>query len=135
MIANRISRNWKLFICLDIFAINLIASASIYNIYLFTSFPIVVFGGSGGNRTHSSSKAPVLQTGLPTLTVYWPIFGAGEGIRTLTSQAQRIFLLLYVTIAAFLRCSLDHVFTISYDLGSWCMASTHLFFSTIFSSI
>ena len=90
MIANRISCNWKLFICLDIFAINLIASASIYNIYLFTSFPIVIYGGSGGNRTHSSSKAPVLQTGLPTLTVYWPIFGAGEGIRTLTSQAQRI---------------------------------------------
>lgn len=63
--------------------------------------------------------------------------------------AHRIFLLLYVTIALIylapllsggtlsvyfiprtrhiLSCSLDYVFTVSYDLGGWCIVSTHLF--------
>ena len=39
---------------------------------------------------------------------------------------QRIFLLLHVAMATFLCCSLDHVFTVSFNLGGWCMASTHL---------
>nr|DAJ89274.1 MAG TPA: hypothetical protein [Caudoviricetes sp.] len=47
----------------------------------------------------------------------------------------RIFLLLYVSIATFLCCSLEHVFTICkilplyrniLHLGSWYMLSTHL---------
>ena len=42
---------------------------------------------------------------------------------------QRIFILLYVTIAVLLRCSLEHVFTLSFDLGSWCMLSTLEFFT------
>lgn len=37
-----------------------------------------------------------------------------------------VFLLLYVTIAVFLRCSLDYFFTISYDLGMHYIVSTHL---------
>lgn len=44
---------------------------------------------------------------------------------------QGIFLLLYVTIAALLRCSLDYVFSISYDLGGRCIVSTHLGIVTI----
>ena len=43
-----------------------------------------------------------------------------------------IFLLLYVTIATFLRCSLDYVLAISYDLGCWYIVSTHLFFKALF---
>ena len=39
---------------------------------------------------------------------------------------QRIFLLLYVAIADINRCSLDYVFTISYDLGGRYIVSTHL---------
>jgi hypothetical protein len=57
------------------------------------------------------------------------------GLEPPRASTQRIFLLLYVTIAVLRRCSLDYVFTISFDLGGWCIVSTHLFFSTIFSSI
>lgn len=73
----------------------------------YDKFPLVVsvFG--------SCPSTPVLLVGLePT----WHL-------------CRGIFVLLYVTIATFLCCSLEHVFTISYsDLGSWCMSSTHLFF-------
>lgn len=48
------------------------------------------------------------------------------GLEPARSNEQQIFLLLYVTIAALLRCSLDYVFTISYDLGGWYIVSTHL---------
>ena len=34
--------------------------------------------------------------------------------------------LLYVTIAIFLCCSPDYVFSISHDLGGWYIVSTHL---------
>lgn len=51
------------------------------------------------------------------------------GLEPVRHFCRWIFVLLYVTIATFLCCSLEHVFTISYsDLGSWCMSSTHLFF-------
>ena len=41
-------------------------------------------------------------------------YGAGGGIWTHKGLAQRIFLLLYVTIADYKnRCSLEHVFTLS----------------------
>ena len=42
-------------------------------------------------------------------------------------EGQGIFVLLYVTIATFLCCSLDSVFTMSIiiDLGGWCIVSTH----------
>ena len=40
---------------------------------------------------------------------------------------QGIFLLLYVAIATFkMCCSLDYVFTLSFDLGKWYIVSTHL---------
>ena len=39
---------------------------------------------------------------------------------------RQIFLLLYVTIATFLCCSLDYVFTMPFGLGSGCIVSTHL---------
>ena len=48
------------------------------------------------------------------------------GLEPARAEAQQIFLLLHVTMAAFLRCSLDHVLTISFDLGCWYMISTHL---------
>lgn len=48
------------------------------------------------------------------------------GLEPARAEAQQIFLLLYVTIAAFLRCSLDYVFSISSDLGGWYIVSTHL---------
>ena len=47
---------------------------------------------------------------------------------------QWIFILLYVTIAALLRCSLDYVFTISLDLGDWYIVST-LLFGAVLSTI
>lgn len=46
-----------------------------------------------------------------------------HGIRIHT---ERIFLLLYVAIAILRCCSLDYVFSISYDLGGRCIVSTHL---------
>ena len=49
-----------------------------------------------------------------------------EGLEPSRYYYQRIFLLLYVTIAALLRCSLDYVFSISHDLGGWYIVSTHL---------
>jgi len=51
---------------------------------------------------------------------------AGSRTRTGTGRTRGIFLLLYVTIATFLCCSLDYVFTISDDLGGWYIVSTHL---------
>ena len=39
---------------------------------------------------------------------------------------RQIFLLLYVTIATFLCCSLDYVFTLPFGLGSGYIVSTHL---------
>ena len=48
------------------------------------------------------------------------------GLEPTRPRGQRIFLLLYVAIAALLRCSLDYVFTISYDLGGSSIVSTHL---------
>ena len=41
------------------------------------------------------------------------------GLEPTRDFSQRIFLLLHVTMAAFLRCSLDYVFSISRDLGGW----------------
>ena len=46
-----------------------------------------------------------------------------------------IFLLLYVTIAALLRCSLDYVFTISFLTQVVGVQSLHSLFGTIFSTI
>ena len=48
------------------------------------------------------------------------------GLEPVRDCSRQIFLLLYVTIAALLRCSLDYVFSISYDLGGRCIVSTHL---------
>ena len=56
-----------------------------------------------------------------------PLMVGMEGLEPSRAKAQQIFLLLYVTIATFLCCSLEHVFTISFtDLGGWSMLSTHL---------
>ena len=46
------------------------------------------------------------------------------GLEPTRHCCQRIFVLLYVTIATLLCCSLEHVFTLSFDLGSWCILST-----------
>ena len=54
---------------------------------------------------------------------YEDINGSEDGIRTHTTE---IFLLLHITMAASLRCSLDYVFTVSYDLGGSYIVSTHL---------
>ena len=56
------------------------------------------------------------------------------GLEPVQCLHRRIFLLLYVTIATLLCCSLDHVFTISIDLGGWYMISTHLRYYYRFSS-
>lgn len=48
------------------------------------------------------------------------------GLEPTRSYNQRIFLLLHVTMASLLSCSLDYVLTISFDLGCWCIVSTHL---------
>ena len=53
------------------------------------------------------------------------------GLEPARPQDQGIFLLLHVTMAALLRCSLDYVFSISYDLGGWYIVSTHLQISLI----
>ena len=55
------------------------------------------------------------------------------GLEPVRGFPHQIFLLLYVTIAdIYYRCSLEHVFAISYlDLGGWCMSSTHLFFRVL----
>ncbi len=57
------------------------------------------------------------------------VSGAVGGSRTHGVSAVTDFLTTpyyYGRIAALLRCSLEHVFTISFNLGSWCMLSTHL---------
>ena len=57
-----------------------------------------------------------------------------EGFEPSILYRPGIFLLLHVAMTALLRCSLDYVFSISYDLGGWYIVSTHLF-GTIFSTI
>lgn len=56
-----------------------------------------------------------------------PLMVRVAGLEPARAYAQQIFLLLHVTMAAFLRCSLDYVLTISFDLGCWYIVSTHLF--------
>ena len=61
-----------------------------------------------------------------------------EGLEPSIPNGRQIFLLLYVTIAALLRCSLDYVFSIdgAPSLGGWYIVSTHLGYlplSTAFS--
>ena len=48
------------------------------------------------------------------------------GLEPVRDCSRQIFLLLYVAIAASLRCSLDYVFTLSFDLGGRSIVSTHL---------
>ena len=55
-----------------------------------------------------------------------PLMVGMEGLEPSRAKAQQIFLLLYVTIATFLCCSLDYVFSISHDLGGAYIVSTHL---------
>ena len=54
-----------------------------------------------------------------------------RGLEPLRPRGQRIFLLLYVTIATLLCCSLDYVFTMPCGLGSGCIVSTHLGIASI----
>ena len=55
-----------------------------------------------------------------------PLMVRVAGLEPARAYAQQIFLLLYVTIATFLCCSLDYVFSISHDLGGAYIVSTHL---------
>ena len=55
-----------------------------------------------------------------------PLVVRVAGLEPARAYAQQIFLLLYVTIATFLCCSLDYVFSISHDLGGAYIVSTHL---------
>ena len=55
-----------------------------------------------------------------------PLMVRVAGLEPARAEAQQIFLLLYVTIATLLCCSLDYVFSISHDLGGWYIVSTHL---------
>ena len=55
-----------------------------------------------------------------------PLVVRVAGLEPARAYTQQIFLLLYVTIATFLCCSLDYVFSISHDLGGAYIVSTHL---------
>ena len=50
-----------------------------------------------------------------------------EGLEPSRMYIQQIFLLLHVTMAALLRCSLDYVFTLHYKVFRWLVYSLYTF--------
>ncbi len=85
---------------------------------------------------YSRVKPPILDKSVSckkkkTLLFYWC---SERDLNPHDIKYQGIFLLLYVAIAALLRCSLDYFFSISYDLGGRYIVSTHLRFLNRFSS-
>ena len=80
-------------------------------------------GWYGSDVRYTGQSRGPLPLGYTPLILLILVLGAGFEPATFRS---RIFLLLYVTIATFLCCSLDYVFTIAFALGGWYIVSTRL---------